>query len=140
MLNKAQLSKRFKNFATTECKGSSELYEYLSVKFSEDNELLELCMNARGGQPIPNLFLGAVHYLLLKGKEHSLKEYYPSVTQFPREIENSFRHFKEFCQIYRDEIILILKSKLVQTNEVRRCAYLYPIFAIFIALSRNPYH
>lgn len=121
-----------------ECKGSSELYEYLSVKVSEDNELLELCMNAREGQPIPNLFLGAVHYLLLKGKEHSLKEYYPSITKFPREIENSFSHFKEFCRIYRDEIILILKSKLVQTNEVRRCAYLYPIFCYIYSVVKKP--
>lgn len=30
--------------------------------------------------------------------------------------------------MYREEIITLLQTKLVQTNEVRRCAYLYPSF------------
>lgn len=38
--------------------------------------------------------------------------------------------FKDFCNVFRDDIIPILKSKLVQTNEVRRCAYLYQIFSL----------
>ncbi|MCM3736797.1 DUF2332 domain-containing protein [Bacillus cytotoxicus] len=137
-MNTTQLSERFKNFAKLECRGSSELYEYLSVKISEDEELLELCMNSREGQPVPNLLLGAVHYLLLKGEEHVLKEYYPSITNNPREIEDSFVYFKDFCQVYKAEIISLLKSKLVQTNEVRRCAYLYPIFCYIYSVAKKP--
>ncbi|HDX9588952.1 TPA: DUF2332 domain-containing protein [Bacillus pseudomycoides] len=138
MLNTTQLSERFENFAKLECRGSSELYEYLSIKISEDDELLELCMNSREGQPVPNLLFGAVHYLLLKGKEHVLKEYYLSITKNPREIDDSFLHFKDFCQVYKDEIISLLKSKLVQTNEVRRCAYLYPIFCYIYSVVKKP--
>ncbi|PEZ08412.1 hypothetical protein CN326_05580 [Bacillus sp. AFS018417] len=138
MLNTTQLSQRFKNFAKIECRGSSKLYEYLSIKISEDDELMELCANSREGQPVPNLFLGAVHYLLLKGKEHVLKKYYPSITKHPREIEDSFIHFKDFCRMYRDEIISILKSRLVQTNEVRRSAYLYPIFCYIYNVVKKP--
>ncbi|WP_090996969.1 DUF2332 domain-containing protein [Bacillus sp. 491mf] len=138
MLNTTQLSERFKNFAKLECNGSSELYEYLSTEISEDDELLELCMNFREGQPVPNLLLGAVHYLLLKGEDHVLKEYYPSITKNPREVEDSFVHFKDFCQVYKDEIISLLKSKLVQTNEVRRCAYLYPIFCYIYSVVKKP--
>lgn len=137
-MDKSQLSQRFINFANLECHNSSKLYEYLSIKIAQDEELLELCKNARDGQPVPNLFLGAVHYLLLKGNEHSLKEYYPSMTNNPRNIEDAFDHFKDFCHMYRDEIIPILKNKLVQTNEVRRCAYLYPLFCYIHNIGLTP--
>lgn len=75
---------------------------------------------------------------MLKGKNHFLKEYYPSIVQNPKELEDVFIHFKHFCQIYRNEIISILKSKLVQTNEVRRCAYLYPTFCYVYYKAKKP--
>jgi hypothetical protein len=138
-MERSQLSLRFKNFANIECKGSSRLYELLSLKISEDNEIIEMCAEAQNGQPVPNLLLGAVHYLLLKGKEHKLKEYYPSITNHPRKIdEDSFVYFKDFCKVYRDEIVSILKNKLVQTNEIRRCAYLYPIFSLIYSKAEKP--
>ncbi|MFD2630410.1 DUF2332 domain-containing protein [Oceanobacillus kapialis] len=124
-----QLSLRFKTFAESECAGSSELYEHLSKEIAMDEVLLELSSYARDGQPVPNLFLGAVHYLLLKGASHELTQYYPSLVEKPKAPHNSFPPFKDFCSTYREQIIPILKSKLVQTNEVRRCGYLYPSFA-----------
>jgi hypothetical protein len=138
VLDKDQLSQKFKNFASSECKGSSKLYEFLSRKIAEDDEMLELSSSGRVGQPVPNLLFGAVHYLLLKGRDHVLKEFYPSIVQNPKELEESFTHFKNFCQIYRDEIDSILKSKLVQTNEVRRCAYLYPSFCFVYNKVKKP--
>lgn len=126
----SHLSMSFVKFANMECKGSSELYEFLSLKVAEDAELLGMCLAVPKGQPVPNLLFGAVHYLLLKGKEHPLKNYYQSMTQPPKRIDDeSFGHFKDFCELYCDEIIPILKSRLVQTNEVRRCGYLFPIFS-----------
>lgn len=133
-----QISERFKNFANRECQNSSRLYEYLSLKIAEDEELIALSSYARNGQPIPNLLFGAVHYLLLKGTEHSLKNYYPSIVEFPNKEEDSFPPFKNFCQLYRDEIITILRTKLVQTNEVRRCGYLYPCFSRIYRLTSKP--
>lgn len=73
MLTREQIANLFRNFSANECKGSSVLYEYLSIKISEDEEVLTLASYEQPGQPVPNLLLGAVHYLLLKGKEHSLK-------------------------------------------------------------------
>lgn len=58
------LSKRFRIFAERECKGSNNLYEHLAGNIANDQELLKLAANSKQGQPIPNLFLGAVHYLL----------------------------------------------------------------------------
>lgn len=132
------LSEQFKKFAVRECKESSQLYEFLSLKIAEDEEMLELASYAREGQPVPNLFLGAVHYLLLKGKEHVLKEFYPSIVTNSREVEESYFYFKDFCQLYKEEIISILKTKLVQTNEVRRCSYLYPTFCYIFDITKKP--
>lgn len=129
-LDKEQLAVRFKNFAEIECRGSSELYEFLAMQIAKDDEVLSLALEVPSGQPAPNLLFGAVHYLLLKGIDHPLKRYYPSVTEECQKVnKETYRYFKDFCRKYENEIIAILKSKLVQTNEVRRSAYLYPIFS-----------
>ncbi|WP_421383709.1 DUF2332 domain-containing protein [Bacillus salacetis] len=131
-------SDKFKRFAETECRGSSDLYEHLAIKIAEDKEVLELCSSAREGQPVPNLLLGAVHYLLMKGYEHPLKEYYPSVVSEPKDHKEAFVPFKDFCQKYKKEIIHLLETKLVQTNEVRRCAYLFPAFSYVYEKMKKP--
>ena len=74
---------RFNAFADRECAGSSGLYEYLSLRIAEDDDLLEIASAARPGQPVPNLFFGAVHALLLKGTTHPLKHYYKSAVGNP---------------------------------------------------------
>lgn len=135
---KPNLATRFKTFGQYECRGSSGLYEFLSYKIAEDEELLGLASEARGGQPVPNLFLGTIHYLLLSGKEHDLKEFYPSLVENPRNSQDSFQSFKDFCRLHSQEIEKIVKAKLVQTNEVRRCAYLYPVFAWIFQQTEKP--
>ncbi|WP_242224198.1 hypothetical protein [Bacillus cereus group sp. BfR-BA-01380] len=48
-MNTNQRSERFNNFAKMECRGSSELYEYLSIGISEDDASKGiLCMNTFG--------------------------------------------------------------------------------------------
>lgn len=138
MYNKDVLSRYFLSFAKKECKGSSPLYEHLSLKIAEDNDLLEISANAQEGQPVPNLFLSAVHNLLLKGSKHPLKQYYPSLAANPKSYKSSFITFKDFCLEYRNEIESILKTRLVQTNEVGRCAYLYPAFCTVYQISQRP--
>ncbi|MGD6816364.1 DUF2332 domain-containing protein [Metabacillus sp. 113a] len=138
MLNKEVLSQKFTNFAKNECKDSSGLYEFLALEIAKDNELLELCTNARNGQPVPNLLFGAVHYLLLKGYNHKLKDFYPSIVIEAKPPSQSFEYFKEFCIINKNELIQLLQTKLVQTNEVRRCAYLYPLFCLIYEQTKKP--
>ena len=133
-----EISLKFKRFAVQECKGSSPLYEFLSSKIAEDTLMLDLAGKAREGQPVPNLFLGAVHYLLLKGYNHPLAGFYPSLTDQPLPAEEAYPVFVDFCRTYPDELIELLKSKIVQTNEVRRCSYLYPIFSRISLMTRKP--
>ncbi|KSU62780.1 hypothetical protein AS034_11805 [[Bacillus] enclensis] len=137
-MNKQEISKRFKTFAEMECRDSSPLYEYLSIKIADDDELLELCTYCRDGQPVPNLFLGGVHFLLMNGSSHHLRNYYPSIVQDPLPVKKSFNHFKQFCLLNKHQLIPILQTKLVQTNEVRRCAYLYPAFCYMHELTNKP--
>ncbi len=140
LLTPEQISNLFKNFSIKECKGSSDLYEHLSIKISEDEEILTLASHAQPGQPTPNLLLGAVHYLLLKGYHHELKNYYASlVVNHEKNLEQAFLQFKSFCKLHREEIISLLKTKLVQTNEVRRCTYLYPSFCYMFHKVNKPF-
>jgi len=132
------ISHRFCAFATSECKGSSLLYERISLEIAADDDLLRLASHARQGQPAPNLFLGAVHYLLLKGKYHELRAYYGSIVNHPRDAVTAFPCFRDFCLQNEHEIIRILKNKLVQTNEVRRCSYLYPAFCYIYEKTKRP--
>lgn len=137
-MEKKQLSNRFKTFAERECAGSSELYEYLAMKIADDDDMLELSSYTREGQPIPNLFFGAVHYLLLQGKEHTVSSFYPSIVDKPKALKESFPYFKDFCLTYRESIIPILREEMVQTNEVRRCGYLYPCFSHIYHKAKKP--
>jgi hypothetical protein len=137
-MEKGNLARWFRNFAVRECAGSSDLYEHLSLQIAEDVNLLQLASHARTGQPIPNLLLGSVHYLLLSGKEHSLKNYYKSITNTPEKADEAFAPFKEFCMTYQEEIIVLLQQKIVQTNEVRRCGYLYPAFCYIHEKTKKP--
>ncbi|WP_067730822.1 DUF2332 domain-containing protein [Oceanobacillus damuensis] len=137
-MGQEKLSKVFRHFGEVECKDSSPLYEHLSLKIADDDWLLGLSSHARQAQPVPNLLYGAVHYLLLKGKSHPLQQFYPSITREAETPEGSFPQFKHFCKAYETEIISILKTKNVQTNEVRRCAYLFPVFCCIFRKTNTP--
>lgn len=127
----------FRQFAK-DCSGSSPLYVCLSENIAENRELLRLSSYSKEGQPVPNLLFGAVHYLLLQGRHDPLAMYYGSLVDEPEAAEEAFPAFQQFCENYREEIIPILASKHVQTNEVRRCAYLYPVFCSIYASMQRP--
>ena len=125
----AGLSRRFRDFARLECRGSSPLYERLSVYIASDEELLALAARARNGQPTPNLFFAAVHFLLLRGAEHPLAAFYESLGGAWGDGQDPCPAFKSFCTEYREEIAGLIATRMVQTNAVKRCSCLLPAFA-----------
>ncbi|MGN7453453.1 DUF2332 domain-containing protein [Paenibacillus pasadenensis] len=125
-------------FAEKECHGSSKLYEHLSRRVAEDSELLRLAARSRPGQPAPNLLLGAVHFLLLQGTKEPLADFYPTLSKMPRAAEEAFPSFREFCSRRESELVPLLETKRVQTNEVLRCAYLYPSFCRIYRMAGKP--
>ncbi|SFI28565.1 hypothetical protein SAMN02799624_00122 [Paenibacillus sp. UNC496MF] len=120
----------FRYFAERCFRGSSPLYERLSLAVAEDPELLELASKAQPGQLPPNMLFGAVHDLLLRGDEHPLRYFYPSLTPNPGDPELAVRPFKAYCRARRGALARLIGTRRVQTNEVNRCAFLYPAFCL----------
>lgn len=122
-----RLAKQFQLFAEKEIY-SSPLYDQLCRGIAQDNEVLAIAAQTAPGQPVPNLLLGAVHYLLLSGIKHPLAAFYASLTDAPDLSQNVYPLFRAFCLEHTESIIGLLKTRRVQTNEVRRCATWLPAF------------
>jgi hypothetical protein len=132
----AALAQRFVRFADQECGDYAPLYDRLVRGIARDPELLTLAAHARSGQQAPLLLLAAVHCLLLDGVDHALGAFYPSVT--PRAAipsEDPLPALRAFCRDYRDALLALVSTGLVQTNEPRRCTVLLPAFAMVARLA-----
>jgi len=131
----------FERFAKEEFRYSSPLYERLSLAIAKDSELLTLAGHGRRGERIPNLLFAAVHFLLLKGVKHPLRRFYPSLPEFSAEASGPYADFRSFCMDHAAEIRQQISARLVQTNEVRRCAGLVPAFEWVRRLAKDrPLH
>jgi hypothetical protein len=118
----------FRRFAEVELQGHDTLtYERLAAAIARDPQLLEIASHCPPTQPKPNLFFGAVQYLLALQPEHPLASHYPAISNGPP-IGNLVTDFAGFCRSNRQAIVAILQSRLVQTNEVGRSALLLPAF------------
>ncbi|MFJ7405542.1 MULTISPECIES: DUF2332 domain-containing protein [unclassified Lysinibacillus] len=134
----AMISKQFRTFAKNECKNSSPLYEHLAYQIADDEELLLIAKDGANGQPVPNLLFAAVHYLLLTYMDDDLADFYPSLTTTPKPLDSVYPFFKKFVLFHAHEVKTILQERLVQTNEIRRCAYLYPMMTEIYQNHRMP--
>jgi hypothetical protein len=121
------LAQRFERFARRECY-ASPLYERLSLGIAHDPETLAIASQAKPGQPVPNLFLAAVHFLLLMGVSHPLATFYPSLPSGGFASADPYPSFRAFCLEHQESILELISTRLVQTNEVRRCGCLLPAF------------
>jgi hypothetical protein len=101
----------------------------LSYGVAEDPEILDLATLSPSGQPPPNLLFGSVHYLLLTGANHRLKDYYPDLSPSARSAPTAYDAFRDFCLEHREELRRLISTRLVQTNVVRRSVCLLPAFA-----------
>lgn len=125
-----EIAGSFARSAVNEFRGSSPLYERLSMGISNDAALLAIASCAIS-KPVPMIFLAAVHYLLLNGAVHPLAAFYPDIHPEPCAVENgTYPLFRDFCIHHRYEIENLITSYHVQTNEVRRCSCLLPAFGI----------
>ena len=122
-----KLAGYFDRFAHHEVRDSSPLYRRLASAIAGDGDLIAQAGHAPPG-PTPNLFLAAVHYLLLKGVPHRLAAYYSTVSRSAPIAGDPFHDFRAFCLEHSEQIRDILSTRKVQTNEVRRCGVLLPAF------------
>lgn len=125
------LALTFRRFAEVEC-DRSPMYRTLACAIAEDQTLLDLAAEARS-QPRTNLLLAAVHYLLLRGADHELRRFYPSLGGRFAEGDPIFPAFQDFCVKHREAIVQILHTRRVQTNEVARASILLPALGLIAA-------
>ena len=127
----------FEIFARS-ARDSSPLYEHLARRVAMDDEVLAITAHVRPRHLQPNLLLGAVHYLLLKGAASDLRRAYPSLGGAAPFAADVFRHFRLFVLAHAQEIQTLTATRRVQTNEVRRCTALVPgISAAAVALGAD---
>ena len=120
---------RFRLIAATEC-GEEPLYRALCNIAVEEPQVLALLEAAQPEQRRPNLLLAAVQYLLLGGLRHPLADYYPSIGG-SRELDDGLhRAFVGFCQTEHAALLKLIATHTTQTNEVGRCAVLWPILRL----------
>lgn len=117
-----KLSQWFSKFS--EQAQESKFYADLAFKISQDSELIAMIPDNRS-QPVPNLFLATINYLLYKHPESQLSYFYPNHRSVVK-VGGYFKEFKSFCFVHKDEIIQLMSKRLVQTNEVLRSALLLP--------------
>jgi hypothetical protein len=130
------LAQRFVRFADQECGAYAPLYDRLARGIAGDPELLTIAAHARSGQQAPLLLLAAVHSLVLGGTKHTLGAFYPSVTHHTAVPPGDpLPAFRAFCRDYRDVLLDLVSTRLVQTNEPRRCTVLLPAFATVARLA-----
>jgi hypothetical protein len=114
----------------------SPLYSRLVQVVAADHRLLAIAGRARAGQLPPNLLLASVHYLLLRDPREDLAAWYPSLggtaTGDPGPA------FTAFCLRRREELMTLVRRRLVQANVVKRSAALRVGMAEVASLTREP--
>jgi hypothetical protein len=120
---------------------TSPLYRALSRVVAADRPTLALLAHRRPGQQPPYLFFGAVHDLLLRGDDHPLREFYPSIVgAAARSPEEAGPVLIDFCRTRHDELSELIRTRLVQTNVVRRVIGLRCALRAVAQRSRQPVH
>ena len=136
------MAERFHRFAVEECSEASDegagsrSYEILSEMVAGNRALLGLARRCRVGQPIPNLWFAAVKRTVASFPGSKLAEHYRRAKAGDRPAPGLGRAFTEFALAHRDQVVQYLETRMVQTNEVGRCAYLMPGFLAIAA--ENP--
>jgi hypothetical protein len=100
---------------------TSPLYRALSRTVAGSDQLLDLARQGRPGQYPTFLFFGAVHRLLLRGTDHPLARYYPSVAGAAALVAGEAGPALEsFGRAHAGELAETIRTRLVQTSVVQR--------------------
>jgi len=108
-------------FAANNCSGYSPLYERIALSVADDRELLELVQSSPPSSHLPPALLAASHYLVLGGVDHPLAEVYAG-----RSAVDPVPMFRDLCLGHRDEVLAVLATRHIQTNDCGRCTAIGP--------------
>lgn len=98
------------------------LYQALSAAVAEDQDILSMVRASRPPAHDPNMLLAAIQYLVLCGTDHPLAALYSDASPpEPPMLTEVASLLSDFCIEHREEIISLMDSRHVQTNETGRC-------------------
>ena len=115
------------------------LYTKISKGIAADDDLRALAGTARPGQPPANMILAATQFLLLRGAQHRLRDFYPNLSAATAD-GDPFPAFRDFVAEHRDEIANLIATRVTNTNEVGRSAALHAGFRALAARAKEPLH
>lgn len=117
----SSLALRFVRFADEECGAYAPTYDRLARLIAHHPELLAIAAATRPGQQHPNTFLAAAHFVL-----------------GPRIVEVTGPEFVSACLEHAEQLASLCSTRLVQTNEVRRCSFVLPGLVTAARLAGRP--
>ena len=129
----------WRDFAVDARRLGSPLYEYLALAVDGDEALKAPTRHRRSGQPAANLLFGAVHFLLLRGARHGLRNYYATLGGAWAG-ERLLRLFRDFVMRHETEVRRLIEKRVTNTNEVARSSVLRAGFAALAARDAAPLH
>ncbi len=103
----------------------SPLYAHLIDLTIHRPELMRVIERIHN-RPPPNVYLAAIHFLLMEGRSSDLALYYRSLVDDPLAFEDVDHAFVEFVVANEEAIVELANSRYTQTNECRRCVALLP--------------
>ena len=121
-------------FGAHQFRGYSPIYERIADVVAGDREVLELFREAPPAAHLPPAPLGAVRYLLLDGLDHPLGEVYGG-----RSGADPGPLFLDLCRTERAELLALLETRRVQTNDCGRSALIGPALTWVARRVRGPY-
>lgn len=129
-----RLARFFVRFAETECV-AEPLYDAICRHAATRPALIAWLEAAPPEQRRPNLLLAAVHELVLAGSTHPLAAYFPSAGG-SRAVDAALAPvFDAFCAVHADALRAHIATRSTQTNEIGRCAVLWPVLLRLAVLS-----
>jgi hypothetical protein len=130
-----------RHFADPTVFASSPLYQALAEMVVREPALVRLAARGRPGQHPSLLLFGALHALLLAGAEHELARYFPSIVGDralpPGEAGPAL---VAFCAAFEPQLTVLIETRLVQTNVVKRALALRLGLAAIGRRTREPVH
>ncbi len=115
------LSTLWEWFAEHQCRGYSPLYERICLGVAHDREVLDLVRETPPEAHLPPALLAAVHDVLLAGFDHPLADVYAG-----RSDADPVPLFLEVCRTRRNDLIALLATRRIQTNDCGRSAVIGP--------------
>ncbi len=130
-------AEQFRQFAERECP-HDPLYQAICRQVGASPDLLTLLGEAPPTQRKPVLLLAALHERVLAGVAHPLTAYYASVGGARAPDAELPALLLDFVAQQREFLLGSLRSRNTQTNEIGRCAALWPALQAIAARCGNP--